>query len=78
MTATFAELTFSAFFLILMNVGMILALLPEEKGRRTMRAIVMLIDSVVAWSFPHNVDGQPASRSEPIIPVSQPAMSVAS
>lgn len=79
MTATFAELTFSVFFLVFMNVVTLFALTSEEQGLRAISAIVALIDRVVAWSFPHHEEGQAASQPELILSVcSQPVVRIAS
>lgn len=79
MTATFAELTFSVFFLVFMNVVTVFALTSEEQSLRAVSAIGALIDRVVAWSFPHHEEGQVTSEPELIFSVcSKPVVRIAS
>jgi hypothetical protein len=61
MTASFAELMFSALFLVFMNVVTVFALMSEEQGMRAISDIEAVIDRVVAWSFPHHEEGQATS-----------------
>jgi hypothetical protein len=79
MTATFAELMFSALFLMFMNVGTVFAFLPEDKSMQVMRALAALAHSAFARMFPPRGDGQTTSQPELIISVrSQPVVRIAS
>ncbi len=78
MTATLPELMFSALFLICMNAGTLLALLPQEKNLQIARAIIARFDRFVAWSFPPREDGQTTSQPGLMISVRrQPVVRIA-
>lgn len=79
MTATFAELMFSAAFMVFIDAGLVFALLPERESLRLGRAISQVAGRIAVRSFPLNEGGQATSQPEPVVPAcSQPVVSIAS